>query len=671
MLAITAPLPLFVGLDGQPLSGLLYIGTANDNPETSQIPVYWDAAGTQPAAQPLTVSRGVVFRGATPSLVFVSGDFSLSVRDLRGRLVIYAPSAADYAVAQQINSNAADFANEADAAKGANLFGYNPALAYTDGLGQFLNYLHARTANEVSAGVTPTNYAYHELDPRRYGAAGDTNGTTGNGTDDSTAWRNLGLVLQQRGGGVVRGGGKLYRVMSGSTAALLDLSNCRGVHFENCHFFIDRTFTVGQIYQLFQLSACDNVTGAVKVTCSYAGTGSAKFDRGFEVFKVLQGCKNITLDIKASNVRSAFMVRRETSDPTTYVSRNIRVQIDAKDCGYAYNGILSGDNVDAVINTEGCTRSYYVYGVKANRAVVRSKNHEGNANALLSSASGYGLEEIDVTYIDTESTVSDNSVRGVVVSFGDQTPAVMRNIKVRTMVNLGGTYYVGTPFEMEKLDSGGSYDTVDRGHRLEGLEVDFHLKSGSGSQPSLRVCSGGTWGSGEFIDNVSIRLRSDGAGQPTIKLASLLNAAEIRNSYSSAQINLTGNTAGRIMVSNTIATWSIASGSRVAFAEEQSVTVTYSASMTPDASLGSHQVMTVTNGSAFTINAPTNPTLDRMMTVIMRNASGGALGTATWNAVFKMAAWTNPGNGNSRSITFRYDGTNWVEQYRSASDIPN
>jgi hypothetical protein len=100
-------------------------------------------------------------------------------------------------------------------------------------------------------------------------------------------------------------------------------------------------------------------------------------------------------------------------------------------------------------------------------------------------------------------------------------------------------------------------------------------------------------------------------------------------------------------------------------------TVTYSASMTIDAATGNSFTITATDGTAFTINAPTNPATGEKITVTLRNASGGALGAATWNAVFKMAAWTNPANANSRSIEFRYDGTNWVEVSRTPADVPN
>lgn len=104
------------------------------------------------------------------------------------------------------------------------------------------------------------------------------------------------------------------------------------------------------------------------------------------------------------------------------------------------------------------------------------------------------------------------------------------------------------------------------------------------------------------------------------------------------------------------------------------VTVTYSASMTPNASAGRLFVITPTNTTAFTINAPTNtpPSGTTLrISIRIRNGSGGALGTITWDAVFKMAAWTSPANGYSRTISFDWNGTNWVEASRTTADVPN
>jgi hypothetical protein len=99
--------------------------------------------------------------------------------------------------------------------------------------------------------------------------------------------------------------------------------------------------------------------------------------------------------------------------------------------------------------------------------------------------------------------------------------------------------------------------------------------------------------------------------------------------------------------------------------------VTYSASMTADSALGNEFDITATNGTAFTINAPSHASDGQRITFTIRNASGGALGAVTWSGIFKMSAWTQPGNANSRSIDFRYDGTNWVQISQTGVDVPN
>lgn len=105
-------------------------------------------------------------------------------------------------------------------------------------------------------------------------------------------------------------------------------------------------------------------------------------------------------------------------------------------------------------------------------------------------------------------------------------------------------------------------------------------------------------------------------------------------------------------------------------ADNRSV-VTYSASMTPDCSLGTEFDITATNGTAFTINAPASASDDMIRVFTIRNTSGGALGAVTWDAVFKMSAWTSPATANSRSITFKFNGTNWVQISQTGVDVPN
>lgn len=101
------------------------------------------------------------------------------------------------------------------------------------------------------------------------------------------------------------------------------------------------------------------------------------------------------------------------------------------------------------------------------------------------------------------------------------------------------------------------------------------------------------------------------------------------------------------------------------------VTLVYSASIAIDASVGTRYQVNVTNGSAWTLGTPTNPSAGQPITICVRNTSGGAAGAITWPTEFKMAAWTSPASGFSRSITLRYDGQFWIEESRTPADIPN
>lgn len=100
------------------------------------------------------------------------------------------------------------------------------------------------------------------------------------------------------------------------------------------------------------------------------------------------------------------------------------------------------------------------------------------------------------------------------------------------------------------------------------------------------------------------------------------------------------------------------------------VNQTYSASMTPDASSSVKKKITATNGTAFTINNPTNGFPGAQLVIDILNSSGGALGTITWGTAYKMAgAFTTPADTKRRTIAFFYDGTDWVETGRAAADI--
>jgi hypothetical protein len=99
--------------------------------------------------------------------------------------------------------------------------------------------------------------------------------------------------------------------------------------------------------------------------------------------------------------------------------------------------------------------------------------------------------------------------------------------------------------------------------------------------------------------------------------------------------------------------------------------VAFAAAISIDATGSEQYDITATSRANFTINAPINPILDKTITITLRNASGGALGKATWNAIFKMSPWTNPANGHNRSIILCFDGAHWLQITQGGADVPN
>jgi len=75
--------PIFNDIDGQPLEGgNIYIGTAGLAAQTNQITVYWDAALTTPATQPIRTTGGYPMNNGAPGTIYVgSDDYSITVNN--------------------------------------------------------------------------------------------------------------------------------------------------------------------------------------------------------------------------------------------------------------------------------------------------------------------------------------------------------------------------------------------------------------------------------------------------------------------------------------------------------------------------------------------------------------------------------------------------------------
>lgn len=87
--SIVSPFPFFTDTTGAPLEGgYLYIGQSNLNPETAPVNVFWDAALTIPAPNPVRTVGGYPSRQGTPSRFFIQGAFySITIRNRNHALV--------------------------------------------------------------------------------------------------------------------------------------------------------------------------------------------------------------------------------------------------------------------------------------------------------------------------------------------------------------------------------------------------------------------------------------------------------------------------------------------------------------------------------------------------------------------------------------------------------
>ncbi len=86
--SVNPPYPIFSEADGLPLeNGYIWIGSANLDPQTNPINVYWDAALTITAAQPIRTLNGYAVYQGTPSRFYTNGDYSIRVMDKNGSTI--------------------------------------------------------------------------------------------------------------------------------------------------------------------------------------------------------------------------------------------------------------------------------------------------------------------------------------------------------------------------------------------------------------------------------------------------------------------------------------------------------------------------------------------------------------------------------------------------------
>lgn len=132
MTRLANPTPLFLNSRGTLLDGAyVYIGTAGTNPTqaSNRLALFWDRARTIPAAQPLRTVGGAIVNGDDPAFVyFAEADYSITVLDVGGALVLYSPNASEINdTYQPLDSDLTAIASQGTSAFGRSL------LALSDG----------------------------------------------------------------------------------------------------------------------------------------------------------------------------------------------------------------------------------------------------------------------------------------------------------------------------------------------------------------------------------------------------------------------------------------------------------------------------------------------------------------------------------------------------------
>lgn len=277
MLPVESAFKIYVDLDGDPLDqGYIYFGQVNQNPITAPVTVYWDAAGTQPAAQPLRTLNGYIVRNGTPANVFYTGSYSQLVQDKRRRQVYYSRNSDDYSIATVVQNFIANLV----ASAGSSLIGFIQA-----GTGAIARTVQAELRDTVSVkqfgalggGADDTaaiqkavNYAI--LAGKKLRFPRDTYKLTG----PVTARAN-GLVIDGEGSGIVLGNSTAGFLVAGSSNEISGLSFTQLVQTDTplaITLFNDAT-TVLSIHNKVTECEFTSVYRGIKVMMNLNGAGQA------------------------------------------------------------------------------------------------------------------------------------------------------------------------------------------------------------------------------------------------------------------------------------------------------------------------------------------------------------------------------------------------------------
>lgn len=224
-----------------------------------------------------------------------------------------------------------------------------------------------------------------------------------------------------------------------------------------------------------------NVVGTVTATDIQSATV-----KGTEFCHFTAGCSDISLPnntVKGVLAGAIFYNQDGAGNPTTPVIKNIHIgTLRVTNSWYGVAAEYGPMNmvIDA-LDTDTIHRSLFIYGASNVHANVRSKDPWSDDVKIWSSI-GYGNSNIWVNYSrGTDSTNCGPGNSGIEIQFNGPTATAMRNIHLQVDAKYPGAGVAGSGQSLimiRKMTNGGaSFDTTDRGHVLDGLEISGYIEN--------------------------------------------------------------------------------------------------------------------------------------------------------------------------------------------------
>ena len=496
--------------------------------------------------------------------------------------------------------------------------------------------LFPRTAAEIAAGVTPTNYAYDPYTTPRYGALGDAT------TDDAAAIQREIDSCQQAG-------------------AVLDLWG---------------TTATG-----YKINTALEITSKIKIL----GHGHGKcgiIANGVNAFNLAAGLNQVQLE--GFRINSAT---RHTVTPNTLKAINIQ-GTTASACNWHNYRDLFIDGFETPIQAAGLRASEFhnittVFGKHGIISDQQTVNNRVISCLLTGTGSGsYGVKAGDGSAASEGWIISNSIIYGFsrgVWGYGCNNSQVIDNIidffsEYGVLLQSGAA--IAATNWIIKANYMAASGTASTGVRCLSSFASSNNRGNTISENGILVYSGSTLSYGVLIDGTEEyynRIVDNSLKATTYDCRITSGTSHLIDGNSFLGGGFSATTRNRFGANfGTILTDPNVFMKRDPYTVVRKI-ITYAASMTPDLNEGNHFDITATNSTNFTLALPTNYVNNEHFTITIRNTSGGALGTATWTTGYKLGTWTQPATGFARSITFSYNpATTYFEEVsRTTADVPN